>query len=176
MAGGNYRYLTGDVGHGSFYSNPGKTNFPIDAGVFVDYGLNESMGLKMNLFYNQSFNDIGFDGIYSARSGFTIAALNFQLLFKYDVNQEYNKGFYLLAGPRLSFVMETPHELMIEGMYKDSNLGMGLGFGTAFSKAVGFEIIGDYGFSNYLTTDEAKMHSFGAYFNLYLNIASFVNN
>lgn len=160
------------------YSSFKYTAFPLDIGVYVDYGFDASFGIKTNLHYGRTLHE------YNIEPGFNklfllVDQITLQPMLKYDVNKEYGKGFYLLAGPRASFVISSkaddsePRDT--EGFYKGSNFGAGIGFGFTFSRTIGFEVMGDFGLSNLLDSSEFKTTTRGVSGNFYVNLEPLFN-
>ncbi len=163
---------------GAAYSVFNYPGFPLDIGVYVDYALDASFGIKTNLYYGKTvqeyYTDINFRNI-----PLLVEQITLQPMLKYDVNKEYGKGFYLLAGPRASFVISSKFADSdvgdADGFLKGSNFGAGIGFGFSFSKTIGFEMMGDYGLSNLLNSSDMKTKTAGASVNLYVNLEEILN-
>lgn len=169
--------LRGGASHSAF-KEPGV---PIDLGGYVDFQLNESMGIKANVFYSKTLADytLGRLGYTSERVDWVTSSVEVQPLFKYDVNKSYGKGFYLLAGPRLAFVFDQKdvrNNLEGDDFYKSVNFGANLGFGFTVSELIGFEITGNYGLSNLIDSSHFESTTAGAYANLYFNLDKLIND
>jgi len=162
--------VKGDLNAGSSY---GLINF----GGFFDYQLNQSLGVKSNLLYSKTIDEYNSPGSFSTIE-FKIATVQFHPLIKFDTNKEYNKGFYLIGGPRFSFILNVKDEDgdKVEDFYKGTNFGAMFGFGVVFLKHFGFELIGDFGLSNMLDIEDNKTTTAGAFANLTLNLESLINN
>ncbi|MEX2349290.1 MAG: outer membrane beta-barrel protein [Flavobacteriaceae bacterium] len=181
MLGANFKNIEveGDgLNAGAAYSDFKYTAFPVDMGGYIDYGFDEAFGIKANLFYGRTVHEYSSDpGSLSIH--LMAGQVTLQPMLKYDVNKEYGKGFYLLAGPRASFVISSKFEDSdlgdADGFYKGSNFGAGIGFGFTFSKTIGFEMMGDYGLSNLLDSSDWKTETAGASVNLYVNLESLLN-
>ncbi|WP_121666145.1 outer membrane beta-barrel protein [Mesonia aquimarina] len=148
---------------------PKVTKFPLSIGLYGDYKFSEKAGLLTNLFYSETAD--GYEN-YTSRK----ASINLQPLIKFDVNGEYNKGFYVLGGARSTYVLNRdlednwkPDERdeVISDFYKPLNFGVNLGFGFSIGKYIGFQVIGDYGFA---MLEEYKTNTIGAYGNIYLKL------
>ena len=164
------------------YSASGATS-KTNIGVFADYQLNNRFGIKSNIFLNKTTEtnysvstDVGyFSGIFG---DVTYSSFQFQGLSKFDVRKNYDSGFYLLAGFRFSQIgnikFEENQELEDE-LLKKSNFGALLGFGTSITKYANFEILADRNISNPFKLTDDKSKNLGVYFNLNINISSFLN-
>ncbi|WP_121666865.1 outer membrane beta-barrel protein [Mesonia aquimarina] len=166
---------------GDSYSPFNEKGFPVNIGGYFDYSLNESFGIKANLFYSKNVDEylIYSDNNESTELDVMKSAIKFQPLLKFDVNKEYGKGFYLLAGPQFSFILNEEDARnnfeLEENFYKSTNIGANLGFGLQFSSLIGAEIIGYYGLSNWIDNENIDTSTAGAYLNVYINLASIIN-
>lgn len=167
---------------GDSYSPFNKKGIPVNIGGYFDYSLNESFGIKTSLFYSRNLDEYSISGErgLTADVDFLISSINFQPLLKFDVNKKYNKGFYLLAGPQVGFILNEKEDaadnFKFEGdFYKSTNIGANLGFGIQFSSLIGAEIIGYYGLSNWIDNENIDTSTAGAYLNVYINLASIIN-
>ncbi|RZK05671.1 MAG: hypothetical protein EOO46_15715, partial [Flavobacterium sp.] len=80
----------------------------LNIGGFVDYSLNSSFGVRGNLIYSSieetHYGVIQGNTLYPYFDVSNIKTLQVQALLRYDVNKEYNKGFYLTGGFRMNNV------------------------------------------------------------------------
>ncbi|WP_179348556.1 porin family protein [Winogradskyella pacifica] len=179
-----YGFVTGvnlydiETQGGSFVNNESAISY--NFGGFLDYQLNDSFGLKGNLIYSAA-NEMSYvtraGYVYSEPFDIKVKSLQFIPHLKFDFNKEYNKGFYLFIGPRISFVLGSKDEdgNKIENFYKATNFGAQLGFGFHFLKHFALEIVGDYGLSDTLDNN-TETQTGGGYINLNINIESILNN
>lgn len=176
----SYGVVTGTSIYNNKIEGPLSTGagFGVHFGGYAEYQINDKFGVKSNLIYSldriDTYRSDNFSGTFDARTS------SFQLhtLVKYDVNSEYNKGFYLLAGPRASFILNVKDEDgdKLENFYKSSNFGIQFGFGVNFATHYGLEIVGDYGLSNFLDSDSNDGHNEGVYINFTINLESIFKN
>ncbi len=153
-------------------------------GGYFDYKINNSIGVKGNLFISSNEDRFLFKGQENpdgSRVSIDIKSsfLIFSPQLKYDLDSNYGKGFYLLGGPRLSILLNSKNASnsdSIEDFYKGMNFGGQLGFGTTFLKHFGIEILGDIGLSNILDSDDIDIKTIGAYATLNINLESIINN
>lgn len=166
---------------GGTYSAFNYSGFPLDIGGYIDFELDKSFGIKTNLFYSRAVHEYtSHPTDYQYLNIFLLMdQIHLQPMVKYDLNKDYNKGFYLLAGPRASFIISSKFIERSYGeadtFYKKTNFGLLLGFGSNFSRWMGFEIMGDYGISNLLDNSGWKTRTIGANLNLYLNLEAFLS-
>jgi hypothetical protein len=150
-------------------------------GGFMDYKLNERFGLKSQIVYSNSqenshmiykpYNNIFF--FDSAK----IKNLHLHMLGKFDVRREYNKGFYLVGGFRITNILDAKSDLNedLEYFYKKTNLGLSVGFGTVFLKNFSAELVGDYSLTKTIAIPNNRSKNFGFFFNLSYNLAPLTN-
>lgn len=149
-------------------------------GVYFDYQIREKIGVKANLTYGKNKDTryyINEPRLYTELDDIRYNKIEFQPHVKYDFKNEYDKGFYMLVGPRLSFVFNLENESgdKIKDFYKNTRFGGQLGFGSSISKYFAFEFIGDYGFSNFLKDKTYKGKTLGGHLNLIVNLESIIN-
>lgn len=166
--------ISGDFGAGA-----GKS--AINYGGFLDYKLNDSFGLKTILLFNKTketsyysnqIHNILYDEI-------TLKTIQLHTLLKFDVNKDYNKGFYFLGGVRftnLTSAKSDTNENLKDNFFKPTNFGALLGIGTIFMRDFSFEIVADYGFTNTLNSDNSRSKNLGAVINLAYNIEPLLKN
>jgi len=154
---------------------------PFTIGGFLDYQFNESFGIKSVALLDFATEEfiIQLSGLSNFQF-FTIKKTSLLItpLLKYEVNKDYNKGFYLLGGPRVSFVLSSKDNdgNKIDDFYNSTNFGAQLGFGTSLLEHFYFELVGDYGLSNTLDSDNSDAQTVSAYLNLGVNLESIFNN
>lgn len=160
---------------GGNLTDPTENQFYINLGVFGDYYFNRSLGLKADLFY--TFNKEGYK-IKSTQIRF-LNKVGYILLspkLKYNVSVDYQKGFYVLLGPRASFLVSAKdyENNDINDFYKGSHYGLEFGLGTTFLKHFSIELIGDYGISD-TSENLTETRNYGGFINLNINLESLIN-
>lgn len=150
----------------------------IHLGAFVDYQISNRIGVKLNTQYNRSYEKYYFQLIPNGKT-VTYSLNSFQLIphLKFDVETEYDKGFYFLAGPRLSLIISADDQsgIDISDFYKSSSFGVQAGFGINFSKTFAIEVLGDYGFSDISESEPTEIRTAGVYINFNINLESIIN-
>ncbi|TDD94213.1 outer membrane beta-barrel protein [Flavobacterium cellulosilyticum] len=172
IAGMNYYMISIE---GPLYANSG---YGPSLGVFVDHKINSSFGAKANLMYNKTIEeDYYFSDQYSnATPLFNKVELNtiqLDALLKFDVNREYNKGFYVLGGIKLTTILNAKsdtNQYLVNDFYKKVNFGGLFGFGFTFLNNFSIEIMGNTNFTNTLKSDFNKAKNTGGQINLNFNI------
>jgi hypothetical protein len=156
------------------YTILNRGGLPGDIGVFVDAKINESLGIKTNIFHSQSYDEYADDDTPNNYiNDYLISSIQIQPALKIDANKEYGKGFYFLTGLRLNYILQTTHDQSdneIGGLYKKASYGIQGGFGFMFSRLIGFEIRGDVSISNMLDSSKRSARTNGAYGNFFVVI------
>lgn len=154
----------------------------LNFGGFLDYQLNNSFGVRGNLIYNCAKEDNYYILNGNQVAGYLfddseIKSLQINTLLRYDVNKEYNKGFYLIGGFRMTNILNAKFDGQEnDDFYKKVNLGGMLGFGVNFAKHFGFEFIPEVNLTNTIDSENNKSKNFGAYLNLTVDLESIINN
>ncbi|MGM8361274.1 porin family protein [Flavobacterium sp. ARAG 55.4] len=166
--------IHGPINGGAGYSG-------LNFGGFLDYQLNKNFGIRGDLIYSSVKEDYyaKYDGNKYAGSIFEeskIKSIEIHTLLKYDVNKEYNKGFYLIGGFRIKNIINAK----LDGeknndLYRRINLGGMLGCGVNFAKHFGLEFIPEVNLTNTITPENNKARNYGAYINLTVNLESIIN-
>ncbi|WP_339887002.1 porin family protein [uncultured Flavobacterium sp.] len=153
----------------------------LNFGGFLEYQLNNNFGVKGNLLYSSVVEDNFITGSTSTFDGklideLKVNSLQIHGLLKYDVNSEYNKGFYLIGGFRMTNVLSAKADgEETEGFYKKSNFGAMLGFGVNFAHHFGLELLPEINLTNTLDSETNKTRNFGGYINFTINLESIIN-
>ncbi len=158
-------------------------------GVYLDLKLTNKLGVKGNITYSREREGVyaiyrtdrfGFPILEKIFSKSKLSNIHFYPLLKFDLDADYGKGFYLVGGPRISFIFSSKFEgvqnINSNDFYKSTNAGIMIGFGTTFSKHFGFELIGDYLITNKINFENQKITNFGGFFNFTINLESILNN
>ena len=160
--------------------NGGTANSDINLGLFGEYILNKSFGLKLYGIYNSTNENQGYDFNKIGRvfDKVRLKTLQVHLLNKFDVNKEYNKGFYLTGGLRLTSILDenaSNDKELLDGFYKKSSLGILLGFGVNFSKYFSIELLADRNLTNTIDNENNTAKNYGIYANLLFDISSLIS-
>lgn len=160
--------------------NGGTANSDINLGLFGEYILNKSFGLKLYGIYNSTNENQGYDFNKIGRvfDKVRLKTLQVHLLNKFDVNKEYNKGFYLTGGLRLTSILDENalnDKELLDGFYKKSSLGILLGFGVNFSKYFSIELLADRNLTNTIDNENNTAKNYGIYANLLFDISSLIS-
>lgn len=158
--------------------NAGAGYSGLNFGGFIDYQLNSSFGLRGNLIYTSVKEDNyyainGNQGTFTLFDESEIKSIQLHTLLRYDVNKEYNKGFYLIGGFRMTNILNAKLDGQEnDDFYKKMNFGGMIGFGVNFAKHFGFEFIPEINLTNTLDSEINKSKNIGGYVNLTVNLES----
>ncbi|MCX7546386.1 outer membrane beta-barrel protein [Xanthomarina sp. F1114] len=174
-------YMDGTVERSSNRITASYTEKPnIHFGAFADYQFLKRFGVKLNLQYNKSYEKYTLNYIPNYKvAEFNINSIQLIPHIKFDMASKsgYNKGGYLLLGPRMSFVLSAKDQDNndVTDFYKSTNFGAQFGFGFIIAKMFAIELVGDYGFSDISESDPMEIRTVGAYLNLNFNLESIIN-
>jgi len=174
---------------GSFYHDfenegpliPGTNYSIIDFGAFGEYQLNSNSGINAKLTYSTKVVDEGYDFrnefVFTQGEEINFSALNFSAHYKFDTNSEYGKGFYVLAGPRISFISNSKYKggEKLEDLYEPIRIAGQAGFGVNFLKHFSVELLFDYGLTNPLDSEVNDVQTAGINFNFLINLETILN-
>ncbi len=158
--------------------NSGGGTSGINIGGFAEYKLNKHFGARGILLYSKTIESdysvfvsgVGHRKLFEQPE---LKTLQIHTLLKFDVRNDYNKGFYLISGIRMTKILEATSEGNdIKEFYKDSNFGFMFGFGVNFAKHFGLEIIPETNITNTVDSDNNKARNFGAYGNFTVNLST----
>jgi hypothetical protein len=177
----NYGVLLGYSGYDIEIDGPafsGGAFSSLNIGGFGEYKLNNRLGIRGNIIYSKVQEDDYYalvlgKGYAKFLDKIELNTLQIHTLLKLDVRKDYNKGFYLIGGFRMTHILNAKSDGdEIDGFYKDSNFGVMFGFGVNFAKYFGLELIPETNITNTLDSDNKTAKNFGAYANLTINLAS----
>lgn len=148
------------------------TKVPFGIGGFFDYNFKDNLGLKTDVLFVSASEGYYFN--FNSDFDVNQKSLTVSPRLKFDVRNDYNQGFYITSGARMSFILssETNDGIVLDNFYNTFQLGAQFGFGFRFLKIMGFELIGDYGLTDILK-DENQVKTAGILGNL--TIDSFFN-
>ena len=151
----------------------------LNFGAFGEYQINKSFGAKANLLYsrmNETSYSISGEKIFQDVS---LTTLQLHGLLKFDVNSEYNKGFYFIGGLRMTNILNIQEDNSVndpEEFYKKTVVGAMLGFGVNFLKHYSLEVIPERNLSNTIDFNNDKARNYGIYLNFNVNLGSILSS
>lgn len=154
---------------------------PFNIGGFVDYKIKNHLGLKAHLIYNTTEEgryDYEDNGVRLLFESTKLKTVQLHTLLKYDVKEDYSKGFYLLGGFRMTGVLDAKSNENVDlgNFYNKVNSGYMFGIGTTFLKKFSVELVGDRSLTNTVDFDNNKSKNWGAYANILFNLEPLFNH
>ncbi len=164
--GGNQYEVYCDCGISS--DEVGTSKIGLYFGGYIDYGFTDHIGAKALIAYNQK--------IMGGDIPVNFSFIDINPSFKYSFGKEYNKGFYLLLGPRFSFLLNAEFQNQeITDFFESSHIGLQLGMGATIYKFLELEIRFDYGVSALYEVMGKDREIFGGLLVLNLNLEKLIN-
>jgi len=154
---------------------PGLDGFNI--GIYADFKLNNKFGVLTYLNYN-NLKETYYESIYSGSYVKTtelnnkIGVIQLNPNFKFNTKDEYEKGFYILLGPRISFIISS--DKFDKSFYNSTNYGVKLGFGKTIFNYLSYEFLFDYGFSDTIKSEILKSTTYNFSLNLSLDLKKMI--
>ena len=125
----------------SIYPSDGFGLDGFNVGAYLDYPISNKFGVKNYLTFNSDVET--YKNAISTQQSFSdldinINSIQLSSLLKYHFNNEYNQGFYLLSGPRISNILSTESQASFElnDTHKNFNFGLQFGFGFKIFKFI----------------------------------------
>ena len=149
---------------------PGLDGFNV--GIYLDLPLNKKFGLKSYLTYNNE-NETYYSNTFQEYDfEININSVQFSSALKYHFKEDYNQGFYLLTGPRITHTLNTKNKRVpaLNDIHKKYNFGLQFGFGFTLYEFIKTEFIADYGLSNIIELDNIEVKAYNLKLNLNFNI------
>lgn len=153
----------------NFSSNPKQTI--LNLGGYVDFRFSNNIGLKTDVTFNQKELSL-----LNSSVNFKLNFIEISPNLKYDFGDEYRKGFYMLIGPRVSFLTSAKTEgVDATSLFNTTNIGLQLGLGYRIFKSIDLEGKFDYGVTPYIENKNDNSKFFGTYISLNLDLERIIN-
>lgn len=168
LIGGNFYQSNNDSSANQFISDANP--FAINLGGYLEYNFNENIGIKTDLTFNKK------ELSYKSATNFRLNFIDVSPNFKYDFGNEYRKGFYIIVGPRFSFLTNAE----VEGedasdIFNKTNIGVQLGLGQRIFNYIDIQGKFDYGITPFFEIESNKSKFFGAYISLNVDLEKIIN-
>ena len=168
LIGGNFYQSNNDSSSNQFLSDANP--FAINLGGYLEYNFNENIGVKTDLTFNKK------ELSYENSTNFKLNFIDVSPNLKYDFGNEYRKGFYMLIGPRFSFLTNAE----VEGedasdIFNKTNIGLQLGLGQRIFNYIDIQGKFDYGITPFFENENNKSKFFGAYISLNVDLEKIIN-
>ena len=153
LIGGNFYQSNNDSSSNQFLSDANP--FAINLGGYLEYNFNENIGVKTDLTFNKK------ELSYENSTNFKLNFIDISPNLKYDFGNEYRKGFYMLIGPRFSFLTNAE----VEGedasdIFNKTNIGLQLGLGQRIFNYIDIQGKFDYGITPFFENENNKSKFF----------------
>ncbi|WP_157811526.1 porin family protein [Lacinutrix sp. Bg11-31] len=146
----------------------GTKKFKLYVGGFADYGFTKNIGAKALIAFNQK--------TLAAGEVVDFSFLDISPSLKYSFGENYNDGFYLLIGPRFSFLLNAEFNGEdVKDNFENSNIGFQLGAGTSIYEFLELELRLDYGLTALYDVLGNDRKIFGGILALNLNLEKLLN-
>lgn len=173
--GGVYAFMINNLSSG-FRFDP-KDNKSIDVsytfGGYIEYQFAQKFGVKTLVNYRQIDLDyINHLSETNYKPTFSLTFIEISPLLKYNRGTQYRKGFYMVFGPKISFMTKAEESGEDEkDVFNTTMLGAQYGIGTRIAKVLDFEIRFDYELTPfYETSGGIESHLYGVNANLYIDL------
>ncbi len=169
LIGGNFYQSNNNNGSDQFLSDANP--FAINLGGYLEYNFNKNIGVKTDLTFNKK--ELSFKNSNNFKLNFIDISPN----LKYDFGNEYRKGFYMIIGPRFSFLTNAE----VDGndasnIFNKTNIGLQLGLGQRIFNYIDIQGKFDYGLTPFFENNNNKSKFFGAYISLNVDLEKIINN
>lgn len=178
--GGNiFNDQVSNSGPNDVYFDSGNDNFVVsNLGGYVEYELAATMGIKVEITYNQKVFEKGFANSDLGEM-YQLSFIDINPNFKYDFGQEYRRGFYMLLGPKIALLTNAKFKnenIDVTADFESVNVGMELGAGQRFLKFLEIEGKLDYGLTPFYKAEGSIPNKLvGFYFSLNVDLERIIN-
>ena len=128
----------------------------ITFGGYGEYNFTNKIGVKADiLFAKNSF------AYYPTKQPFDMNIVSVAPNFKYDFGEEYREGFYMLVGPKISFITSVESEGEdVKDSFETFNFGAQLGFGYRVFKYIDLQTKLEYDISPFFKLENGNKSNF----------------
>lgn len=170
VLGNSFYSIANNNGTNAMTTNDYST---ITFGGYGEYNFTDNIGFKTDvLFVRNSFL------YYPTKQPFEMNIVSIGPNLKYDFGEEYRKGFYMLIGPKLSFITSVESEGEdVKDSFETFNFGAQLGFGYRVFKYVDLQTKLEYDISPFFKLENGnKSNFFGAVVSANIDLAKLFSN
>jgi len=155
-----------------------RKNYAFNPGIYGEYNFNEKIGIKTEIYLkNKNINYKPYNGGYVLNFEVDLKYLEINPNFKYDFGDEYRKGFYMLAGPKLCFLTKAKSDSEdVKEEFESFYIGAQLGFGYRVFKYIDLQTKLEYDISPFFKLENGnKSNFFGAVFSANIDLAKLLS-
>lgn len=162
-------------GRNQFVTDENKT---INFGAYLEYQFTDNLGLKTELIFNKKeayYRSLSFS-IPQDKFNFSFVEINPNL--KYDFGKEYRRGFYMLLGPKISFLTKVILDNEdVKDDFETFIYGAQLGFGYRVFNFIDLQTKIEYDIAPFIKFEnDRKSQFFGANISLNLDLERLINS
>ena len=162
-------------GRNQFVTDKNKT---INFGAYLEYQFTDNLGLKTELIFNKKeayYRSLSFS-IPQDKFNFSFIEINPNV--KYDFGKEYRKGFYMLLGPKISFLTKVILDNEdVKDDFETFIYGAQLGFGYRVFNFIDLQTKIEYDIAPFIKFEnDRKSQFFGANISLNLDLERLINS
>jgi hypothetical protein len=179
ILGGEILVLVNNTGAYSFRAD--QDIIP-NLGGYLEYGFNKNIGLKTEVTFNtkKATYSPHINNPTNKKYPFTLNLVEVNPSIKFDFGKEYHQGFYMLLGPKFSFITKSrdSKDNDADAIFEDSTQGVQLGLGTRIGRFVDFETKFDYEITPFFKVPNSDRQSNfgGLYMSLQVDLESIINS
>lgn len=171
----------------SFYeigNNNGRNQFVTDEnkainfGAYLEYQFTDNLGLKTELIFNKKEAYYGSLSFSIPQDKFNFSFVEINPNVKYDFGKEYRKGFYMLLGPKISFLTKVILDNEdVKDDFETFIYGAQLGFGYRVFRFIDLQTKIEYDIAPFIKFEnDRKSQFFGANISLNLDLERLINS
>ena len=170
VLGNNFYSVANNNGTTSMSTNDYNS---ITFGGYAEYNFTENTGVKTDVLLVK--NSILFR---PTKQPFEMNILNISPSFKYDFGGVYREGFYMLVGPKFSFITSIDSNGKdVKDSFETFNYGTHLGFGYRIFKYIDIQTRLEYNISPFFKLENGnKSNFFGALVSVNIDLAKLITN
>ncbi|MBS1535797.1 MAG: PorT family protein [Bacteroidetes bacterium] len=172
LVGGNYIYFFNNLDSSYGFEN-NRTKTSLNVGGYFEYQFARKFGVKTSLTYRSASPDYHVNTRVQYFTGnVKINFLDITPLIKYDCGSTYRKGFYMVFGPKISFITKAEEDGEdVKDVFNSSSYGFQYGIGTRIAKVVDLEIKLDYEVEPFFDRGKGvETHTYGINTLLYVDL------
>lgn len=164
--------------NGTFQFLTDKNN-TINLGAYLEYQFTDNLGVKTELIIIKK------EAYFKSSSSFLTSEDKFNFSFveinpnlKYDFGEEYRSGFYMLIGPKISFITKATLENEdVKDDFESFIYGAQIGFGYRIFKFIDLQTKIEYDIAPFIKFEnDRKSQFFGANISLNLDLEKLIHS
>lgn len=161
-----------EVNNSSSSSNFKKDdNTILNLGGYAEYNFTENSGIKTEVTFNNKNIKV-----LNSESKIEMSFFEIAPSFKYDFGEEYRKGFYMMLGPKFSFMTKAESSGQdVKDEFNTTNVAAQIALGQRVAKYIDVQLKFDYDLTPFMDANGRKSSFFGANLSLNLDLEKILN-